>query len=114
MFPSWFGFKSGVEHGRNYIKEPLVSRRTKTKKVVMNDSNNPDPPWRVYGIQPNSPFDSFAKHPRWYQFYNKEWLEPASGSRSYGTCHCSQLTPIYDPRNDPEAVEIIRKAKEAT
>lgn len=68
----------------------------------------PDPPWRVLATY--CWFD--PKAPRWW-----EW-----DSKRERFCECCQvnwvhkpddMTPIDHPRNDPEALEIIKQAKEA-
>lgn len=77
----------------------------------MSEPKLPDPPWRVYGRVLTSSFEQYCKYPRWYQFYNREWLQSSQYDSMSGV-HMKNFEVIPHPRNDPEAVELIRKAKE--
>lgn len=72
-------------------------------------TNLPDPPWRVLGRRRNGFGDD--RH---------GWFTASSDGKEFwsieheATIDAKLITPIDHPRNDPEALEIIRKAKEAT
>lgn len=67
--------------------------------------DHPNPPWRVLATvdAPNY----LVLHPVWCVCDGYRWWIGLSGF----WCAAQFLTPIADPHNDPEAVEIIKKAK---
>jgi len=68
----------------------------------------PDPPWRVLAIGRRK-----RKPVWWIYLYDcfVTWVyDPDNGMFNWP----EWMTVVQDPRNDPEAVEIIRKAKEGT
>lgn len=63
-----------------------------------------DPPWRVFGE-----VDGTLCGPTWLIYYGYLWF-----NCSAATVASRNITVVDHPRNDPEAVEIIRKAKSET
>lgn len=69
----------------------------------------PDPPWRVLATAPH------ISQPRWWLWSQEEMVWFSDDPLRFGYAAINDDLAIIDhPHNDPEAVEIIRKAKEGT
>ena len=70
----------------------------------MSDSKMPDPPWRVLAAT------AFNKHaePQWRMLLHGDTFRTVHGAQVYA----GYLIIIDHPRNDPEAVALIRTAQE--
>lgn len=67
----------------------------------------PDPPWRVLAIADGH------HYPHWWE-QDTELSDTWWSNSATMDADSHELTPIPHDRNDPEALEIIKKAKEAT